>query len=375
MKKRNKALNAYLGGALLAFILQLSSPMSAEDSTGAAGSAACRLWPEGQRMFYSDPYWRGGDCASTIDLGDGRVLWLFADSYIGIKAPYLRKPEQVKMINNCLGIQKGQDPSTAAFSVYWRGANRDPEAYFPAEDSSWFWPGCGIRIKDFLVVFLMRICSSNTGLGFMTCGHAAFLIGNIETDPRGWTVSPLPLPENLFGIMLAPAVIVEPPYLYIFGVREPGDHAIYLSRWQTDSVLAGRREALEWWAGDSISWVPDSKLISEPAILYHDGATEFSVFHEERNDLYLAIQTVGFGPADIMMRTAPSLTGPWSDRHLIFQPPEKAKPGTMIYAAKAHPELTGADLVLTYMTNAPFDMIIEDSTIYYPRLIRMDWRN
>ena len=74
-----------------------------------------------------------------------------------------------------------------------------------------------------------------------------------------------------------------------------------------------------------------------------------------------------------MMRAAPSLTGPWSALQLVYQPPEKSKPGVIIYAAKAHPEITGADLILTYNTNAPEQIIIHDTTIYYPRLVRFDW--
>jgi hypothetical protein len=56
-------------------------------------------------------------------------------------------------------------------------------------------------------------------------------------------------------------------------------------------------------------------------------------------------------------------------------PPEKSKPNVIIYAAKAHPELSGADLIITYNTNAPTETIIADTTIYYPRLVRFDWND
>lgn len=44
----------------------------------------------------------------------------------------------------------------------------------------------------------------------------------------------------------------------------------------------------------------------------------------------------------------------------------------MIYAAKAHPELEGADLALTYATNTfqPGELAT-DSTIYYPRFVHL----
>jgi hypothetical protein len=44
----------------------------------------------------------------------------------------------------------------------------------------------------------------------------------------------------------------------------------------------------------------------------------------------------------------------------------------MIYAAKAHPELTGSDLVLTYATNSfDFGRHLSDSLLYYPRFVRL----
>ena len=44
----------------------------------------------------------------------------------------------------------------------------------------------------------------------------------------------------------------------------------------------------------------------------------------------------------------------------------------MIYSARAHPELTGADLVLTYDTNTfEFGEHLSDPLIYYPRFVRL----
>ena len=43
----------------------------------------------------------------------------------------------------------------------------------------------------------------------------------------------------------------------------------------------------------------------------------------------------------------------------------------MIYSAKAHPALAGADLVVTYATNSTrFEEHFSDPEIYYPRFVR-----
>jgi hypothetical protein len=44
----------------------------------------------------------------------------------------------------------------------------------------------------------------------------------------------------------------------------------------------------------------------------------------------------------------------------------------MIYQGKAHPYLTGADLILSYSTNSlDFQNLIDDDAIYYPRFVRL----
>ncbi len=42
------------------------------------------------------------------------------------------------------------------------------------------------------------------------------------------------------------------------------------------------------------------------------------------------------------------------------------------YAAKGHPELAGADLVVTYASNAhDFATLVADMSLYYPRFVRL----
>jgi hypothetical protein len=58
---------------------------------------------------------------------------------------------------------------------------------------------------------------------------------------------------------------------------------------------------------------------------------------------------------------------------MVYEPPEKSDSSIMIYAAKAHPELPGADIIITYNTNGPIEKIVTDSTIYYPKVVKANW--
>lgn len=78
------------------------------------------------------------------------------------------------------------------------------------------------------------------------------------------------------------------------------------------------------------------------------------------------------GPGDVAMRAAPALTGKWTAPKMLYRPPEFFRPNVTIYSAKAHPQLRGADLLLTYATNTTqFGEHLTDSEIYYPRFVKL----
>ena len=112
-------------------------------------------WPEADRLFRQDSRWLGADDAYSIDLKDGRILWLFGDSFIAPTAEGLRS--KAAIIRNSVGIQTGSDPSRAGMRFYWRGENQSPRSFFPEHGTIWFWPGNGIKIGTRLVIFLMAV--------------------------------------------------------------------------------------------------------------------------------------------------------------------------------------------------------------------------
>jgi hypothetical protein len=148
-------------------------------------------------------------------------------------------------------------------------------------------------------------------------------------------------------------------------------HPIYVARWPAEQVRRGDLLRPEWWAGERLGWVPDSSPAMRRPI-FNDGQSELTIHFDSVSGRFLEVQSSGFGAADVAMRAAPALTGPWTDARMIYRPTEFYRPDVMIYAGKAHPELAGADLVLTYATNTfrPEEMI-GDSMIYFPRFVRL----
>jgi Domain of unknown function (DUF4185) len=348
--------------------------MLALPTTVAAQSFTSQAWPEADQLFRRDPRWLGADAAYSIPLGGDRVLWLFGDSWIAPPGRPLRR--YARMISNTIGMQEGTDPSRATMHFYWAHTpGGDPRAFFTPPDHRRLWPSHGIRLGDRLLLFFMCVFPSTGGLGFEVKEWKALLVYNPDANPTAWHYEWLRAPAVRAQIIIGTGgVIAQGDYVYAFSAQEPGGrHPIFLARWKRSEARAGRLKSLEWWDG-SAGWLPDSTLTAAPTPLFDDAQTEFSVHYDSVSARYLQVQSYGFGPAVIGLRTAPRMTGPWRGGDTLYVPPEFSRSNIMIYAAKAHPELQGADLVLTYATNAPFEEQVRDTTVYYPRFVRLQRR-
>jgi hypothetical protein len=197
------------------------------------------------------------------------------------------------------------------------------------------------------------------------------MIDNPDDEPPRWRVRVINTPENLLGVG-ASSVMLRGEYVYAFGSQQGVRSVpIYVMRWAVKDFRNGNLLEPEWWAGTDIGWVADSSRAPRFP-MFENGQAEFSVHYDTVTRRFLEVQTNAFGPADVIMRSAPELTGPWTPQRMLYRPSEFYQPDIMIYAAKAHPELSGADLWLTYATNS-FRLFQEHmrDLIYYPRFLRL----
>jgi hypothetical protein len=155
-------------------------------------------------------------------------------------------------------------------------------------------------------------------------------------------------------------------------VREPGDHTGFLVRYRRAELAAGRLDQPEWWAGDR--WVA-AGAPGQPAMVMTDAGPECSLHFDPRRKEFIHVKSLGFGATTIAVSFAPSVQGPWSAPRSVFRPPESDGPSAFVYAGKAHPELTTDDgaLVVTYAANtfAGFETLIADTSLYFPRFVKL----
>ncbi len=327
-------------------------------------------WPEADLLFRSSAHWLGADSAYSVDLGNDRSLWLFGDSWIDPDGEGNRSGGH--LVRNTIGIQDGPDPSSASIDFHWSaGPDGVPSAFFAGEDDNWFWPGHGARVGDRLILFLNRMRSSTEGLGFESAGWAAVVVENPDDHPDSWSLRQLDTAGDALGIQLGFAgTLVWQEHLYAFGTPDPvKTHPLYVARWPLDQLEHQGLAKTEWWGGPAAGWIPEPL---QGAHLFDHGQSELTI-HRDPGGQFLATHTRGFGPAEIVLRSADRLTGPWSAPQTVFEPPERDRPNVMIYAGKAHPQLAGADLVLTYATNTfVFAEHFSDEDIYYPHFVRLN---
>lgn len=333
-------------------------------------------WQPAERLFRGDPAWRGGDAAFSIDLGGGRVLWLFGDSFVSPTANGMRGG--APFARNTVAVQTGYDPATASMRFSWRSDGGTPSAFFAAPGAdTWYWPGPGARLGGVLLVFLWRMSShTDDPLGFVADAPEAVLVTNPDDDPSAWQLAKVAVPTNAWGAFLGTgAVVVDGGFLYAMSCVEPGNHYVYLARWPVADATAGTLADPEWLTDGGFA--RQSQLAGAPHILFTGGHTEFSVHFDAATSQWVQVQPLGFPQGEVAMRTAPSLTGPWSSPRVVYHPPEASCAGLLTYAAKAHPELRSPELggavAVSYASNSlDLATLVADQALYFPRFVRLD---
>ncbi|HUD14877.1 MAG TPA: DUF4185 domain-containing protein [Terracidiphilus sp.] len=341
--------------SLLLFVIGTGSLAAAQTGTP---------WLDADKLFHSDPRWLGADGAYSVDLGNGRVLWIFSDTFVARKAGDDRR--HAAFVHNTVAIQSGYDPSQATIKFYWRTRRGEPSEVFASEGRAWMWPSAGIRIGNRLLLFSGRIASDTAkdSLGFKLLGWNAYWVSNPDDEPSAWKLKAAA--ESSDSVIMASAVLRDGGFVYFFGESEP-EHDLYVVRLAVETLARGKFGPLEWWSGGGWQTAPSGRRPIQLAV-----GTETSVQRDPSATGFLEINSRGFGASDIVMRRAENLEGPWSASTMIYRPPESDAPDAFVYAGKSHAELKGADLILTYAANGPDEKVAKDMSLYFPRFVKVD---
>jgi len=299
----------------------------------------------------------GGDSALSTRLPDGRVLWLFGDSFIGGLRSDGTREVDAPLIRNAVVVEDGD-----CLTTMYRGDRVAPREYLPASNSpqhSWYWPNQPFVRAGRVLLFLTRLVRTGPGGWDFACsGSAVASLGLPDLGLDEMTRVPT-VPHTYFGVAVLPAG----PVTYVFGVdeRRAPSKALLVARVRGD-LMAG---AWEYW--DGRQWV--ARVGRAHAVLSLP-SSQFSVVRARRRGLLLITQD-GLGSRVLSFR-ARRPAGPWRPGPDVATVPQV--PGAMVYNAVPHVEFREHDRVLlSYSVNAlagTLDPVTLDPAQVHPELYR-----
>ena len=318
-------------------------------------------------IFMRDKYWRGADGAASINLGAGKILWLFSDTFIDTKGT--GKRSNATMIRNSIAIQNGTDLETADISFYYKGGADNPDDFFKRPGRKWFWTGHGALIDSVLAIFLFEEKKSRKGLGFQAVGWQLAIIDNPTADPQDWNITYYKGPDRYKVLAGSSAILINGPDVLAYAVGYYNNNQdVYLLRYSKEMILRGELSEPAWYVNGK--WINNPQKLPCNIALFQ-GQTEFSVHFQRDINKYIQIQTVGFGQCPLGYRMADSPWGPWSEL-VSFYMPEFSDLEEFNYSANAHPELVSDGIIVTYnVNNFNFGKLVNNEEIYFPKIIRL----
>lgn len=347
------------------------------------------LWPSSARAqckaaFPLEPGkamgWQGGDAAYSIPLPDGRDVWIFGDTLYG--------PERVitghdpRQVHNSLGISTCTHGRWNMEYIIKRDAEGNARSYFsPSDSKHWYWALDGFYSDGSLWVTLLCIRHATQAqpwaMDFETCGSDLAQISHLQRDPQQWKVTIRPLVADGAHAYPSATTVVYDGYAYLFALYEHGNRPLLVTRIPL-TKLTEPAANLEYLATDG-TWKHGFDPAHAKEVMAR-GSTELSIrYHPELHQWVAVMFDPSWFSDKVLLRTAPTLTGPWSEGDVIYRVPEmqsgpKRDKNVFCYAGKEHPELeSGAkNVVFTYVCNTMnIPGLLTDLDIYHPKVVEI----
>ncbi len=372
-------IHALPAGAGVEFLPQLVTcpgNLKVELKTKVSFSPATPM-PELESLFQCTEGWTGADGAYSLPISSSRTLWLYGDTCIGKVVEGKRVAET--MVTSTVAIQEGMGKDAKVRFFIRHGEDGKPAAILtPKNEKGWFWLRHGALVGERLYLFLAQIDKTNDPgvFGFRQIGQWIGVIPNPQDEPLSWCIDQLEVPATILTstreLSFGSAVLESDGFLYIYGTDQDfssptHDRYLVVARAPVESVT----DFATWRFYNEGRWDPDYHACSP---LVGGMATECSVSFLPKFGCYALVYTeLGMSPK-ILVRSAPTPWGPWSEATTVYECPEtRIGKDVFCYAAKAHPEISGPDeLIITYAANSfDFSQLFNDARLYWPKFVRV----
>lgn len=312
-------------------------------------------------QFYIDIFtrsteWTGGDATYSIDLKDGRRLWLFGDTFIGQVNPDRSRPS-TNLIRNSMVLQRNNQ-----FTTIQGGTSSRPKPFLtPVEKDWWYWPGDGL-VKDGKVYVFMQ------GFTSTASGSFGFKRTSIDLATLNYNTLEVENVNRLFSnaeIAWGTALVDDNDYIYIYGVKSlQSNKEMYVAR-----VKGSLGSEWEYYSNDK--WAKEGQLATP---IFSGVSEQFAVFKDGAK-YYLVTQELIFGKK-IYLYSSSKPEGDFTNQKVIYCTPE-TKGDIFTYNAYAHPTVYADSLLVSYNVNS-FEAsdLLKSADNYRPYFVKVgDWRN
>jgi Domain of unknown function (DUF4185) len=319
----------------------------------------------------------GQDAVSSVMLPESETFWIFGDT---IEGPFdtIRGFDLTEVLSNTGAIVPLQDISSGVLSFRYltepSGARaRQLIGFIPPEQKATqrLWAIHGAHTGGHLYLYYHRITMDPTLDVFETFTLDGMGVARAGAD---YEFERLTAPDGSYewwkGDQPGFGVWVQPhgEHLYLWGSIQPESKSagdMYLARVRPESIedLAAYEYLVRAPTLASPHVVPEwSGTFTPTACLFSDVPNEMSSSWNEHLGCFISLTTYQRDNI-LVIRTAPELTGPWSEPEVVFRP-ERTSEAALFNAGKEHPEFARENDRVTYMT-------FIDSTVYAPHLIEI----
>jgi hypothetical protein len=307
-------------------------------------------------LFTCTTGWTGGDATYSIDLKNGKTLWVFGDSFIDQVSEDRSRPS-FRLINNTLVMQDENNLQT-----FHGGTKTNPQAFAkPPEEGDWYWPGDGTVSNGKLYLFMH---------GFGTGGGGMWDFFRTSIDILTINPETLEIESNqrLFAdptISWGAAIMEDTDFTYVYGVRAPNpEKYLYVARTNADLSQT-------WEYYDGADWTTDS---GSSASIFQGVSEQFSIWKDAGNYYFLTQHNL-FG-SQISLYTSDSPEGVFTNGKIVYCTPETGG-DIFTYNAFAHNHIYEDSLLVSYNVNSfDFNDLFKSADNYRPYFVKIGgWRN
>ncbi|MET0418122.1 MAG: fibronectin type III domain-containing protein, partial [Actinoplanes sp.] len=334
-----------------------AGPSAAPTAMG-GGMSAKALSAMFQRYGDTSGDWLGADRTASVPLPDGRLLWLFSDTFLGRPAPDGSRPRSSSFIHNSAIVQDGDRLDTIV-----GGTPSRPDSLVGTDaDDEYHWIGDASVRGDSVQVLVNRYRLTGDGpLDHALTGTALASFALPELAPRD--VRPLPLGDR---VSWGSEVLPDGDFTYVYGTEAAGQMKFaHLAR------VRGTDLSGAWEFSTGTGW---SARVTDSRRLLSGVGTSYGVKRIDGKYVLVTHENNLMFSADFVAYTADQPTGPFTGPHYLFRAPE-SEAGHIVYDADLHTELAGPGrLLVSYNVNDLDEAVAyADASIYRPRFFETEW--